>query len=134
MRLSVGRRSGKRGRLKAIPDGEVKHSRSAWHRFSFDSATLQAYKKPVEFEWDEAKSEKNVRARKLDFAFATLIFDGPVLEKIDDRADYGETRIRAIGAAEGEILFVVYTYRGQLAASSRSDSPKQRSAPSGYRS
>jgi uncharacterized protein len=88
----------------------------------------------VEFEWDEAKSEKNVRARKLDFAFATLIFDGPVLEKIDDRADYGETRIRAIGAAEGEILFVVYTYRGQLAASSRSDSPKQRSAPSGYRS
>jgi uncharacterized DUF497 family protein len=57
----------------------------------------------VEFEWDEAKSEKNVRARKLDFAFATLIFDGPVLEKIDDRADYGETRIRAIGAAEGEI-------------------------------
>jgi putative transcriptional regulator len=48
----------------------------------------------------------------LDLAFATLIFDGPVLEKIDDRADYGETRIQAIGAAEGEILFVVYTYRG----------------------
>ena len=58
------------------------------------------------------EEQKNVRARKLDFAFATLIFDGPVLEKIDDRADYGETRIRAIGAAEGEILFVVYTYRG----------------------
>ena len=70
----------------------------------------------MEFEWDEAKSEKNVRGRKLGFAFATLIFDGPVLERIDDRADYGETRIQAIGSAEGEILFVVYTDRDHVTA------------------
>jgi uncharacterized DUF497 family protein len=133
MRLSVGV-GGAGGRLKAIPDGEVKHSRSAWHRFHSTVLRFKRIKSPWSSSGTEAKSEKNVRARKLDFAFAALIFDGPVLEKIDDRADYGETRIQAIGAAEGEILFVVYTYRGQLAASSRSDAPKQRSAPSGYRS
>jgi uncharacterized protein len=49
---------------------------------------------------------------QVGFRLATLIFDGLVLENIDDRADYAETRIRAIGAAEGEILFIVYTYRG----------------------
>jgi uncharacterized DUF497 family protein len=112
MRLSVGRRSGKRGRLKAIPDGEVKHSRSAWHRFSFDSATLQAYKKPVGVRVGRGEEREECPCTQVGFRLATLIFDGRVLEKIDDRADYAETRIRAIGAAEREILFIVYTYRG----------------------
>jgi uncharacterized protein len=64
------------------------------------------------FEWDEAKSEANLRERGFDFAYAALIFEGPTLEWDDVRRDYGERRIRAIGQAEGDILFVVYTRRG----------------------
>jgi uncharacterized DUF497 family protein len=32
------------------------------------------------FEWDEAKSEANLRERGFDFAYAALIFDGATLE------------------------------------------------------
>ncbi len=49
------------------------------------------------FEWDEAKSEANLEARGFDFAYAALIFDGPTLEMDDDRVDYGERRVQAIG-------------------------------------
>ena len=42
-----------------------------------------AYCPPGMFEWDEAKSAANLRARGFDFAFAARIFDGPTLE-LDD--------------------------------------------------
>jgi uncharacterized DUF497 family protein len=64
------------------------------------------------FEWDEAKSEANLRRRGFDFAHAAGIFDGPTLEMDDDRADYGERRIQAIGRVNKDVLFVVYTRRG----------------------
>lgn len=64
------------------------------------------------FEWDDEKSEANWRDRGFDFAYAALIFDGPTLEWDDDRIDYGERRIQAIGRVEKDILVVVYTWRG----------------------
>ena len=67
---------------------------------------------PVMFEWDEAKSEANLRERGFDFAHAALIFEGPTLEMDDARKDYGEGRIQAIGRVDDDILFVVYTWRG----------------------
>ena len=63
------------------------------------------------FEWDAAKSEANLRARGFDFAHAARIFDGPTLEMDDNRADYGERRIWAIGCVDNDVLFVVYTWR-----------------------
>lgn len=66
------------------------------------------------FEWDEAKSQANLKARGFDFAYAALIFDGPILEMDDGRADYGERRVQAIGRVGGDGLFVVYTWRGGL--------------------
>lgn len=66
------------------------------------------------FEWDEAKSEANLRERGFDFAYAALIFDGPTLEWDDVRQDYGERRILAIGQADEDVLFVVYTWRGAV--------------------
>ncbi len=63
------------------------------------------------FEWDAAKSEANLRSRGFDFAHAVRIFDGPTLEMDDERADYGERRIWAIGRANDDVLFVVYTWR-----------------------
>lgn len=65
----------------------------------------------MEFDWDPAKSEANLRERGFDFAFATLVFDGPTLERADTRQDYGEPRVIAIGLAQGIHLTVVYTDR-----------------------
>lgn len=59
----------------------------------------------MEFEWDQVKSETNLRDRGFRFDFAALIFEGPVIERIDARRDYG-----AVGEA---ILLVVYTDRDE---------------------
>lgn len=67
----------------------------------------------MEFEWDAAKSAANLANRGFGFDFAALIFDGPTLEALDSRADYGERRIRTIGQVEEFILLVVYTDRNE---------------------
>jgi uncharacterized protein len=64
------------------------------------------------FEWDAAKRSANLAKHGIDFRDAVQIFEGPVLEKIDRRRDYGEDRIAAIGVAMGLELYVVYTVRG----------------------
>ena len=66
----------------------------------------------MDFEWDRAKSERNERERGLPFELAILLFDGPVIERIDTRREYGETRIKAIGVVGSVILHCVYTRRG----------------------
>jgi uncharacterized protein len=65
----------------------------------------------VRFSWDSEKSDASFRDRGFDFAFASLIFDGPTLEREDMRRDYGERRIVAIGLAAGLELTVCYTDR-----------------------
>jgi hypothetical protein len=65
----------------------------------------------MRFTWDRAKSEANLRERGFDFAFATLVFDGPWLEKEDRRRDYGERRFVVVGVADGIHLTLVYTDR-----------------------
>jgi uncharacterized DUF497 family protein len=67
----------------------------------------------VRFAWDFRKSAANLRIRGFDFEFATLIFEGPTLERTDQRRDYGEMRIVAIGLAQGIPLTVVYTDRAE---------------------
>jgi uncharacterized DUF497 family protein len=65
----------------------------------------------TDFEWDLRKEQTNLRKHRFDFITATLIWDGPVIEKIDDRRNYGETRVIAIGGVGGCIIVVVYTWR-----------------------
>jgi uncharacterized protein len=67
---------------------------------------------PPGFEWDDAKNAANVTKHRIDFDDAVRIFEGPVLEQIDNRRDYGEERIAVTGVAMGLELFVVYTVRG----------------------
>ena len=67
----------------------------------------------MEFEWDEAKSDRTRRERGFGFAEAALIFNGPALEWEDRRQDWRETRIVAVGAVEDIILAVIYTDRGE---------------------
>lgn len=84
----------------------------------------------MEFEWDQAKSAANREARGLPFELAVLLFEGPVLETVDDRRDYGETRMRAIGQVGDATLQCVYTDRGGVRriVSLRHASRKERDA------
>ena len=47
--------------------------------------------------FDPAKRAATLQLRSLDFADASLVFAGPVLEIADNRQDYGEVRIQTIG-------------------------------------
>jgi uncharacterized DUF497 family protein len=62
-------------------------------------------------EWDEAKSRRNLAERGFGFDYAARIFLGLTIEKQDNRRDYGEVRIQAIGQTDDDVLFVVYTDR-----------------------
>jgi uncharacterized protein len=68
----------------------------------------------MQFEWHQAKSERNRGERGLSFQTAALIFQGPVIEWCDIRKDWGEARILAVGAVERHILAVIYTERGPV--------------------
>ena len=65
----------------------------------------------MEFEWDEHKSDRNLRERGFGFDLAASIFLGPVIAVQDTRQDYGEVRVRALGSAQDVVLVVVYTDR-----------------------
>jgi uncharacterized protein (DUF4415 family) len=71
------------------------------------------YTNIVRFLWDPAKSERNLVDRGFDFAFASLVFAGPTLERIDTRQDYGEVRRIALGVADEIPLTVVFTDRAE---------------------
>jgi uncharacterized protein len=68
----------------------------------------------MRFEWDEAKSRRTPSERGFGFDYAARIFLGPTLEQEDRRRDYGEVRMQAIGETDGDVLFVVYTDRGEV--------------------
>jgi uncharacterized DUF497 family protein len=65
------------------------------------------------FEWDEAKRERNVRDRKIDFIDILPLFEGEVVEIEDNRFDYGETRIKCFGELNDRVYAVIYTWRGE---------------------
>jgi uncharacterized DUF497 family protein len=66
----------------------------------------------LSFEWDDAKASANIEKHGVDFIDAVQIFAGRTVEAVDDRQDYGETRIRSIGVHDGIFYVVVYTRRG----------------------
>lgn len=64
----------------------------------------------MDYEWDAAKAAENRRKHGIDFVDAIAAVEDPNrLEEVDTRFDYGEERIRIIGRAVGNILFVVTT-------------------------
>lgn len=67
----------------------------------------------MRFIWDDRKSDANLAERGFDFGFASLVFDSPTLERPDDRQDYGELRVIALGMADGILLAVAYTDRAE---------------------
>jgi uncharacterized protein len=65
----------------------------------------------VTFDWDPAKSDRNLVQRGFDFEFATQVFLGTYVEFDDTRQDYGERRVVALGLADEIPLTVVFTDR-----------------------
>jgi uncharacterized DUF497 family protein len=65
----------------------------------------------MRYSWDQEKNRRNIIRHGIAFEDAQRIFDGPTVEKADDRFDYGETRVYAIGLVNGLEITVVYTDR-----------------------
>ena len=63
------------------------------------------------FTWDARKNRENVARHGIAFEDAMRIFEGPTLEKADDRFDYGETRVYAVGVVNGIEVTVIYVDR-----------------------
>ena len=67
------------------------------------------------FEWDEGKREANLVKHGVDFVDAVEVFaDPPRVERVDRRREYAEERRQAVGTVRGQVLFVVYTLRGEV--------------------
>ena len=69
----------------------------------------------MDIDFDPAKNAVNIARHGLDFADAALMWqEGPVVEIEDDRADYGELRMIAVGRVRGRVCVTVYTDRGPV--------------------
>ena len=89
----------------------------------------------MSFEWDEAKRRRNLRNHGVDFVDVLPLFDGQILEGIDGRFDYGETRIRCLGQIRGRVYVVIYTWRGgnrRLISARKGNAREQREYRSRY--
>jgi len=67
----------------------------------------------VRFTWDPAKNVSNIRRHAIRLPDAARIFEGPTVERVDDRFEYGEVRVYAIGLVNGIEITVIYTDRDE---------------------
>ena len=65
----------------------------------------------MRYSWDDEKNLSNLQRHGITFEDAVRIFEGPTVEKVDDRFDYGEIRVYAIGLVNGLEITVIYTDR-----------------------
>ena len=65
----------------------------------------------MRYTWTDEKYRENLRLHQIAFEDAVRIFEGPTVEKVDDRFDYGEIRVYAIGLVNGLEITVIYTDR-----------------------
>lgn len=62
----------------------------------------------MDYHWDLEKAAYNLNVHKIAFEEAVRIFEGPTLERLDDRFDYPEERWYAIGLVDGRPITVIY--------------------------
>jgi hypothetical protein len=69
----------------------------------------------VDFEWDPAKAQVNLRKHGVTFEFATHAFrDLNRIERPDEGDHNGEERWQLIGRADEFVLMVVFTFRSDI--------------------
>jgi uncharacterized DUF497 family protein len=64
---------------------------------------------PISF--DRTKRDRTLLERGLAFEDAERVFEGPTVEGVDDRRDYGEGRIITVGLLDGRMVVIVWTPR-----------------------
>ena len=67
----------------------------------------------MRYTWNPEKNRRNLARHGIVFADAVRIFDGITVEKEDDRLDYDEVRVYAIGLVNGLEITVIYTDRDE---------------------
>ena len=67
----------------------------------------------MRYTWDPEKNRRNLAKHGITFADAVRIFDSVTVEREDDRFDYGEVRVYAIGIVNGLEITVMYTDRNE---------------------
>jgi uncharacterized protein len=63
----------------------------------------------MRYGWDGEKNRRNLKLHGLAFKDAARIFEGPTVKRVDDRFDYDERRVYAIGLVNGLEITVIYT-------------------------
>lgn len=66
----------------------------------------------MKLEWDEAKRQKTLIERGLDFADAAIVFGDEHFDLIDDKQEYGEIRYLTFGYLDARVVTIVWTPRG----------------------
>ena len=62
----------------------------------------------MKYIWNEEKNRRNRKLHGIAFEDAVRIFQGATVEILDERFDYGEHRIYAIGLVNGLEITVIY--------------------------
>ena len=66
----------------------------------------------MQFEWDADKDRVNIGKHGISFDQAQAIFQGPTVDLVDGRFDYGEVRTISLGLWDGiVVLSVTHTDR-----------------------
>lgn len=83
--------------------------------------------------YDPHKRAKALAERGLDFEDAAEVFAGQTVEFVDDRKDYGETRMICYGHLAGRLVAMVYVQRGEarhiVSMRKANDREKEKLAP-----
>ena len=85
---------------------------------------------PLGFEWDPSKEATNREKHGIRFRRASLVFFDPHrIEEESSRREHREFRRKAIGSVHGQVIVVIYTFRGdrRRMISARRASPHERS-------
>ncbi len=84
----------------------------------------------LQFEWDDAKAEKNLGKHGVPFAYAIGVFLDPSVVIFDaSRAEDGEIRRKAVGLIDGRLYVVVHTFRAgvvRLISARRTDEAERK--------
>lgn len=65
----------------------------------------------MRYTWTHEKNRCNLEKHRIAFEDAKRIFEGLTVERVDNRFDYGEIRVYAIGLVNGVEITVIYSDR-----------------------
>jgi uncharacterized DUF497 family protein len=67
----------------------------------------------MRYSWNREKSRRNLALHGIAFEDAVRIFERATAERADERFDYDERRVYAIGVVNGLEITVIYTGRSE---------------------